>query len=59
LADVAHAEKVVFLVGAEGPGLRRKTMALADVRAQIPMASGVDSLNVATSAAVAFYERVR
>lgn len=59
LSDVAHADKVAFLVGAEGPGLRRKTMAMADVRAQIPMSPGVDSLNVATSAAVAFYERIR
>ena len=31
----------------------------ADVRARIPMAEGTDSLNVATAAAVAFYERAR
>lgn len=59
LSDAAHFDKVAFLVGAEGPGLRPKTMAMADVRAQIPMSAGVDSLNVATSAAVAFYERIR
>lgn len=59
LADVAEEGKVAFVVGAEGPGLRRKTMRLADARVQIPMHVGVDSLNVATSAAVAFYERAR
>ena len=42
------------LLGAEGPGLTPATLAAADVRARIPMAGGVDSLNVATAAAVAF-----
>lgn len=42
------------VLGAEGPGLTEATMAAATVRARIPMASGVDSLNVATAAAVAF-----
>ncbi|MCP1388377.1 RNA methyltransferase [Corynebacterium sp. TA-R-1] len=52
-------ERVAFLVGAEGPGLTEHAMRACDVRAQIPMAPGTDSLNVATSAAVAFYERMR
>lgn len=56
---VAGHDKVAFLVGAEGPGLTEHAMRAADVRAQIPMAPGTDSLNVATSAAVAFYERMR
>ncbi len=34
-------------------------MKATDVRARIPMAPGTDSLNVATSAAIAFYERQR
>lgn len=59
LSNAADGDKVAFLVGAEGPGLRRKTMRLADARVQIPMQLGVDSLNGATSAAVAFYERIR
>lgn len=42
------------VLGAEGPGLTEQTMAAAAVRARIPMAAGVDSLNVATAAAVAF-----
>ena len=34
-------------------------MRATDARAMIPMAPGTDSLNVATSAAIAFYERDR
>lgn len=52
-------EKVAILVGAEGPGLTEHAMRATDVRARIPMAEGTDSLNVATSAAIAFYERMR
>ncbi|MFC5089569.1 TrmH family RNA methyltransferase [Corynebacterium aquatimens] len=52
-------DRVAFLVGAEGPGLTEHAMRACDVRAQIPMAPGTDSLNVATSAAIAFYERNR
>ncbi|MEP6598502.1 MAG: RNA methyltransferase [Actinomycetota bacterium] len=42
------------LLGAEGPGLTDSAMAAADRLVRIPMADGVDSLNVATAAAVAF-----
>ena len=52
-------EKVAILVGAEGPGLNEHTMRASDVRVRIPMARGTDSLNVATAAALAFYERAR
>jgi tRNA G18 (ribose-2'-O)-methylase SpoU len=52
-------EKVAVLVGAEGPGLLEHTMRASDVRVRIPMSRGTDSLNVATAAALAFYERVR
>ncbi len=52
-------KKVAFLVGAEGPGLTEHAMRATDVRARIPMAPGTDSLNLATSAAIAFYERDR
>lgn len=52
-------DKVAILVGAEGPGLAEHTMRAADVRVRIPMARGTDSLNVATAAALAFYERAR
>lgn len=52
-------ERLAFVVGAEGPGLTEHAMRATDVRARIPMAPGTDSLNVATAAAVAFYERAR
>jgi tRNA G18 (ribose-2'-O)-methylase SpoU len=44
-----------LLVGAEGPGLSVGTLAAADRRVRIAMAAGVDSLNVATAAAVALH----
>ena len=52
-------ERVAVLVGAEGPGLSRAAMQASDLRVCIPMSGGTDSLNVATAAALAFYERVR
>jgi tRNA G18 (ribose-2'-O)-methylase SpoU len=51
-------ERVAVLVGAEGPGLTAGAMRVCDVRVRIPMSRGTDSLNVATAAALAFYERV-
>ena len=50
---------VAVLVGAEGPGLTETAMRASDVRVRIPMSRGTDSLNVATAAALAFYERAR
>jgi len=47
--------RVALLLGAEGPGLRDTTLAAADRRVRIPIAPGVDSLNVATAAAIAFH----
>ena len=57
-AMAGHA-KVAIMVGAEGPGLTEHAMRATHVRARIPMAEGTDSLNVATAAAIAFYERQR
>ncbi len=48
-------ERVALLLGAEGPGLSAEALDAADLRVRIPMAHGVDSLNVATAAAVAFH----
>lgn len=62
LADVMGAlgaDKVAILVGAEGPGLTETAMRASDVRVRVPMSRGTDSLNVATAAALAFYERAR
>ena len=52
-------QRVAILVGAEGPGLQEHTMRSSDLRVRIPMSRGTDSLNVATAAALAFYERDR
>lgn len=54
-----QTERVAILVGAEGPGLTEHTMRASDARVRIPMSRGTDSLNVATAAALAFYERAR
>lgn len=59
LSETVDAPRVAFLVGAEGPGLSETVMRASDVRARIPMSRGTDSLNVATAAAIAFYERER
>lgn len=45
-------DKAALLLGAEGPGLTAAAMAASDERVRIPMARGVDSLNVAAAAAV-------
>jgi tRNA G18 (ribose-2'-O)-methylase SpoU len=48
-------ERLALVLGAEGDGLKPATIAAADVTVRIPMAGGVDSLNVAAAAAVAFW----
>lgn len=58
LADFAAAghERVALVLGAEGDGLSRAALASADAVVTIPMAGGVDSLNVGAAAAVAMWE---
>ena len=46
---------VALVLGSEGPGLSGAALEAADEVVSIPMAPGVDSLNVATAAAVAFH----
>ncbi|WP_374102683.1 TrmH family RNA methyltransferase [Micromonospora sp. D93] len=52
----AQRERAALLLGAEGPGLTAAAQAASDVRVVLPMRRGVDSLNVAAAAAVAFWE---
>jgi tRNA G18 (ribose-2'-O)-methylase SpoU len=52
-------DKVALLLGAEGPGLSDAALGRADARVRIPMARGVDSLNVAAASAVAFHRFAR
>jgi tRNA G18 (ribose-2'-O)-methylase SpoU len=55
MSGSGHPVGVALLLGAEGPGLTDTALAASDVVVPIPMADGVDSLNVATAAAVAFH----
>ena len=52
-------QRLAVLVGAEGPGLSEHVMRASDMRVRIAMSRDTDSLNVATAAALAFYERAR
>ena len=49
-------ERLAIVLGTEGDGLARDVIAATDYVARIPMAHGVDSLNVAAAAAVAFWQ---
>ena len=49
-------EKLCIVFGTEGDGLAKETIAHCDYTVRIPMAHGVDSLNVASAAAVAFWQ---
>jgi tRNA G18 (ribose-2'-O)-methylase SpoU len=48
-------ERLALVLGTEGDGLSRAAVEAADVAVRIPMAGGVDSLNVAAAAAVALW----
>lgn len=59
IEDVTWPSRAALLFGAEGPGLSPEWLAAADARVRIPMRNAVDSLNVATAAAIAFYVSAR
>ena len=52
-------EKLAIVLGTEGNGLKKETIAKCDYTVKIPMAHGVDSLNVAAAGAVAFWQLTR
>ena len=52
----ASYDKLAILLGTEGDGLSKSTIAACDHTAIIPMSHGVDSLNVAAASAVEFWE---
>lgn len=54
MAAIPDYGRVAVLLGSEGPGLTAEALAAADVAVRIPMAPGVDSLNVATAGAIVF-----
>ena len=55
LRDFVAPEKLALVLGAEGDGLTPEAIAAADTVVQIPMAHGIDSLNVGAAAAVAMW----
>lgn len=54
--EVGREEKLAIILGTEGEGLSKSTIADCDYTVRIPMSHGVDSLNVAAASAVAFWE---
>lgn len=55
-SDLMQEQKLAVILGTEGDGLMKQTMELCDYTVKIPMAYGVDSLNVAAASAVAFWQ---
>lgn len=53
---LAEEERLAIVMGTEGDGLPGDVISAADYTVKIPMARGVDSLNVASAAAVAFWQ---
>ena len=53
---LAEEPRLAIIMGTEGDGLPQKTISEADYVVRIPMSHGVDSLNVAAAAAVAFWQ---
>lgn len=54
--NLHQEEKLALILGTEGSGLLDETIKQCDYTVKIPMEDGVDSLNVAAAAAVAFWE---
>jgi tRNA G18 (ribose-2'-O)-methylase SpoU len=54
-ADLRARARVALIVGAEGAGLSAATLGCTDMRVRIPMAPGIDSINVAIASAIALY----
>ncbi len=57
-ADVTNGDRLVLLLGAEGPGLNETTLDVAHARVKIPVVPAIDSLNVAVAAGIAL-DRLR
>lgn len=54
--ELLAEEKLAIILGTEGEGLAEETISECDYTVKIPMAHGVDSLNVAAASAVAFWQ---
>ena len=56
IKELVKGKKAALFFGSEGYGLDKKTIKACDITTIIPMSHQVDSLNVAASSAVAFWE---
>ena len=54
--EVARDDRLAVVVGTEGAGLTREVVGRCGAAVRIPMRAGIDSLNVATAAGIAFWE---
>ena len=54
--ELLAEEKLAIVLGTEGDGLAKETIADCDYTVKIPMSHGVDSLNVAVASAVALWQ---
>ena len=54
--SLQNIDRLALFMGTEGDGLSARTVAGCDLAVRIPMAHGVDSLNVASASAVAFWQ---
>jgi tRNA G18 (ribose-2'-O)-methylase SpoU len=57
--EAVAGQRIALILGAESEGLDEATLMAADWKVRIPMASGVDSLNVATAAGIALHHCFR
>ncbi len=56
LADTSFDQKTVLVIGAEGKGIREKTLELCDFKLSIPINNLCESLNASVATAIAMYE---
>jgi 23S rRNA (guanosine2251-2'-O)-methyltransferase len=56
---ISYLGPIVLVAGGEGRGLRRGLLDAADARVALPLAGGVESLNVSVAVGVVLYEAVR
>lgn len=56
LSEIEPSKKTAIVMGAEGVGMRRLTEENCDFIAKLPISNKVESLNVASAAAIALYE---
>jgi 23S rRNA (guanosine2251-2'-O)-methyltransferase len=59
LYEAELPDSIAWVLGAEGEGMRRLTRESCDLLVRIPMAGGVESLNVSVSAGICLYESAR